>query len=180
MDPRRQTEENEELLRFDSVSGRASIGAQHEMISFQSSHFNIRAGPPTEPGSPKISKKAPLLFFSQNSETTRGGPVKDAPIDNEKVEELKAKYNVKSFIVHQVDRNDTIQGLEMQYQVPKFLILRFNELNSDDIFWLKYLLIPDPSTLSTPLNHHSSKILEKQRETTQLQPSAGSLKKQWP
>jgi len=45
-------------------------------------------------------------------------------------------------IVHQVDPNDTLDGLALQYNVSVMAIKTANNLSSNDIFFYKTLNIP--------------------------------------
>ncbi|CAD8085477.1 unnamed protein product [Paramecium sonneborni] len=52
--------------------------------------------------------------------------------------------NGKKEIIHIISPDDTIEGLELQYGVPACRIRTFNNLQTNDIFYLKKLIIPDP------------------------------------
>ncbi|CAD8083020.1 unnamed protein product [Paramecium sonneborni] len=47
-------------------------------------------------------------------------------------------------IIHIVSQDDTIEGLELQYGVSACNIRTFNNLQTNDIFYLKKLIIPNP------------------------------------
>lgn len=51
------------------------------------------------------------------------------------------------YVVHTVDMVDTLEGLSIQYGVPPFAIKKFNNLDSDNFYYLKEIKIPNPSTI---------------------------------
>ncbi|CAD8171173.1 unnamed protein product [Paramecium pentaurelia] len=52
----------------------------------------------------------------------------------------------KKEITHIICPDDTIEGLELQYGVPACRIRTYNNLQTNDIFYLKKLLIPNPTS----------------------------------
>lgn len=51
--------------------------------------------------------------------------------------------------MHKVELHDTLEGLSLQYNVSAKKIKNFNNLTSDDIYYLKELIIPDPGSLTS-------------------------------
>ena len=63
-------------------------------------------------------------------------------------EEEKAEENKE--IIHQVNPCDTIYGISLQYDVSIQKIKAYNNLHSDDIYYLKEIRIPNPQTQLFP------------------------------
>ena len=56
---------------------------------------------------------------------------------NKSEEELDSK-----FIIHQIEPSDTLDGLAIQYDVSRTVIKSYNNLHSEDLFFLKEIKIP--------------------------------------
>lgn len=52
-------------------------------------------------------------------------------------------------VIHKVQFVDTLDGLSLQYGVSKVAIRKFNNLEDDNIYFLKTLKIPNPSNIPT-------------------------------
>lgn len=93
----------------------------------------------------------PLLSKEAHPAISSDAPVQEeAPnrsITPEQHDSSPEGQNINRVIIHQVQRGDTLQGLELQYEVSKFQIMQANNLSSDDFFWKKELIIPNPSSL---------------------------------
>ena len=66
-------------------------------------------------------------------------------------------------ISHQVKDGDTLVSLSLDYGVSSIAIKKFNWLTSDDIYYLKVILIPDPKKTVDPTSREEE---EKQRKIT--------------
>jgi len=88
---------------------------------FQNPNLNICNNQPQNPN---------MYFYNQPV------PMK-TPVEEEK-EEIKE-------IVHQVNPCDTLFGISLQYDVPLERIKTYNNLHTDDIYYLKELKIPNAS-----------------------------------
>jgi LysM repeat protein len=67
-------------------------------------------------------------------------------------------------VMHRVELGDTLDGLMLQYGVSKTAIKKYNNLQSDDIYYLKELKIPNPTTdfTSAPLSEAEIEEIRKQ------------------
>lgn len=85
--------------------------------------------PKRRPSDSKQGAKVPLLKQRPVPETKKA-------ITLDKPEQI---------LMHKVQRGDTLEGLELQYEVSKFAIMQRNGLSSGDIYWMKEIIIPNPS-----------------------------------
>lgn len=57
---------------------------------------------------------------------------------------LTIPENAKQEIVHKIIYGDTLEGLSLTYDVPIRLIKERNGIHSDEIYYLKEVVIPNP------------------------------------
>ena len=62
--------------------------------------------------------------------------------NGEKKEEIEIKIHV-----HQIVYGDTLDGLSFDYGVSKAAIKKMNKIESDEIYFLKEIKIPNPSII---------------------------------
>ncbi|KAM3147563.1 LysM and putative peptidoglycan-binding domain-containing protein 1 [Paramecium bursaria] len=66
-------------------------------------------------------------------------------------------------LVHIIQPDDTLEGLALQYGVPACKIRNYNHLNTNDIFYLKSIEIPDPMS-----DHQKQETIDKDKFLREL------------
>ena len=59
---------------------------------------------------------------------------------------LRMEQENKNEIIHKIEQGDSIEGLALQYSVSPVRIRNYNNLTTNDIYYLKEIRIPDPGT----------------------------------
>ncbi|CAK63541.1 unnamed protein product (macronuclear) [Paramecium tetraurelia] len=117
---------------------------------------------------PKVSQSEPVGFLARMFGMSKSKP--EQKEEEYKPTELKDHYNLydedwfdaqrniiqksqetstadgNNEIIHLICPDDTIEGLELQYGVPACRIRTYNNLQTNDIFYLKKLSIPNPTS----------------------------------
>ena len=64
-------------------------------------------------------------------------------------------------IIHEISPCDTLVGLSLQYDVPTHKIKVHNNLHSDEIYYLKQIIIPNPQSISSHIFSKEDEIQSK-------------------
>jgi hypothetical protein len=64
---------------------------------------------------------------------------------------LRMEQESRNEIIHKIEQGDSIEGLALQYSVSPVRIRNYNNLTTNDIYYLKEIRIPDPGKMKDKL-----------------------------
>jgi len=88
--------------------------------------------------SDKVGVQQKQLVDAQNKENSND-LFEEKKTDEEEIGKIP-------ILIHQIEIGDTLDGLMLQYGVSKGAIKKYNQLEGDDIYYLKQIKIPNPTT----------------------------------